>query len=135
MRLSANTSTTSTSAQPHASCCQSGYGEIPFMNMTSGNAAIGDEIPLVQNWLPNAVKSSGADSPATRATESSAPVTMPARATGTVTSSVDFQAGIPSASAPSRITPGTSRTASSVVRTTIGSMMTDSATAAEYAEK
>ena len=35
--------------------------------MISGSAAVGDAAPRGQNWLPNAVNSSGADSPATRA--------------------------------------------------------------------
>src|ERR1700674_2654844 len=102
--------------------------------MSSGSAAVGPNTVLAQNWLPNPVNSSGADSPATRGTASRVPVTMPGRALGTVTIMVAFQAGNPKASAPSRIVEGTRRTASSVVRTTIGSMITANATDADSAE-
>ena len=59
---------------------------------------------------------------------------MPARAVGRTTRSTTFHSGMPSASAASRSDEGTRRTISSLVRTTIGSMMTASATAPANAE-
>ena len=56
------------------------------------------------------------------------------RAVGTTTRRRTFHCGIPSASPASRSDAGTSRTISSVVRMTIGSMMTASATAPARAE-
>ncbi len=50
-----------------------------------GSAAIGLNGENDQNWLPNAVKSSGAVSPATRATATSAPVTIPGNAVRSTT--------------------------------------------------
>ena len=63
-----------------------------------------------------------------------APVTMPARAVGSTTRSTTFHSGTPRARPASRSEAGTSRTISSVVRTTIGSMMTASATPPATAE-
>ena len=48
--------------------------------MTTGRFAIGLFMSDDQNWLFNAVKSSGAVSPDTRAMASRMPVRMPARA-------------------------------------------------------
>jgi hypothetical protein len=48
--------------------------------ITTGRFAMGRFMSGDQNWLLSAVKSSGAVSPAIRATASSTPVTMPARA-------------------------------------------------------
>jgi len=45
--------------------------------MTTGRLAIGAFRSVLQNWLLSAVKSSGAVSPAIRATASMTPVTMP----------------------------------------------------------
>ena len=59
---------------------------------------------------------------------------MPARAVGSTTCSTTFHSGIPSASAASRKEAGTRRTSSSLVRTTIGSMITARATAPASAE-
>src|SRR5579872_5100992 len=133
--LSKKTSRMSVSAPPHATSCQSLYGAIAYWKTSNGSAAVGAPGCNVQNWLPNAVKSKGADSPATRARPSKAPVTMPARAHGTVTKTMAFHASTPSAKAPSRIAGLTSLTASSVVRTMMGNMMMESATAAALAEK
>ena len=48
--------------------------------MTTGRLAIGALRSVLQNWLLSAVNSSGAVSPLMRATASSTPVIMPARA-------------------------------------------------------
>ena len=55
------------------------------MNTTSGRAAIGWSRLNDRYWLPSAVKSSGAVSPATRATASRLPVTMPGSVVRTTT--------------------------------------------------
>ena len=66
------------------------------------------------------MNSSGAVSPEIRASASSTPVSRPARAARTQISNTTFQCGQPRAAAASRIETGTSRSMSSVVRTTIG---------------
>ena len=52
---------------------------------------------LLQNWLLSAVKSSGAVSPAMRATASKMPVTTPDRAALKVMAQITFHLGVPSA--------------------------------------
>ncbi len=74
------------------------------------------------NWLPSAVNRSGAVSPATRATESRLPVTMPGRAVRSTMVRLVRQRGYPSARAASRSEFGTSLISSSVVRMTIGTI-------------
>ena len=91
---------------------------------------------LVEKFrLPSAVKSSGAVSPAIRATPTRQPVTMPASAVRATIRSDVRQRGYPSASAASRSECGTRRTISSVVRAIIGTMSTASATLPASAEK
>ena len=70
--------------------------------MTTGRLAIGVVRSVLQNWLLSAVKSSGAVSPEMRATASSTPVTMPARAARQVTVRITKLRGVPSAAAASR---------------------------------
>ena len=82
--------------------------------------AIGCVRLVDQKRLLNAVKSSGAVSPATRASATRMPVRMPGSAAGTMTLKTARLRVAPRASAPSRRPPGTSRSNSSVVRTTIG---------------
>ena len=84
--------------------------------------------------LPKAVNRSGAVSPETRATASIAPVAIPEAAAGSTTPVVTLHCGAPSASAPSRKEVGTSLSISSVVRVTIGIMITASATPPASAE-
>ncbi len=88
-----------------------------------------------QYWLLSAVKSSGAVSPAARATASRHAVTMPPSAVRRTTRTLVFQAGTPSASDASRSEPGTRRTISSVARARVGIMRIASATAPASAEK
>jgi hypothetical protein len=86
------------------------------------------------DWLPTATSSTGAVSPAARATASMIPVTMPGSAVGSTIRRIVFHFGIPSAYAPSRSAVGTSRSISSVDRVTVGSISTDSARAAAKPE-
>ena len=72
-------------------------------------------------------KISGAVSPATRATASSAPVIRPPAAVGIVTRTVVRQWAIPSAWAASLSVPGTRVSTSCAVRATIGSITIASA--------
>ena len=73
------------------------------------------------------MKSSGAVSPATRASASTTPVMMPGSAAGTSTVITAFARVAPSASAPSRSAFGTRSSSSSVVRAMIGIIMIPSA--------
>src|SRR6476619_1962572 len=63
-----------------AICCQSLKGLIANLKIVTGKFAIGSRTSRLQNWLDRAVNTSGAVSPAMRATASKTPVTMPARA-------------------------------------------------------
>jgi len=81
------------------------------------------------------VNSSGAVSPEMRAIASIAPVAIPEAAAGTTTPSVVRHCGAPNASAPSRKLCGTSLIISSVVRATIGTMISANATPPDSAEK
>ena len=67
-----------------ASCCQFSYGLMANLKMVTGRLAIGSDRLEVKNWLFSAVNSSGAVSPAMRATASRMPVTTPARAARSV---------------------------------------------------
>ncbi len=73
------------------------------------------------------MNSSGAVSPAMRASASTTPVMMPGSAAGSTTVNTARARVAPSASAPSRIVPGTSSSSSSVVRAMIGIIMIPSA--------
>ncbi|MNT78137.1 hypothetical protein D3C72_2173450 [compost metagenome] len=67
------------------------------MKMVTGRLAMGLLRSAFQNWLFSAVNSSGAVSPAIRATASSTPVITPARAARSVTIVMTFHLGVPSA--------------------------------------
>ena len=75
------------------------------------------------------VNSSGAVSPAARATASSAPLVMPGRAAGSTTVRVVRERLAPRARLASRRSSGTRRSISSVERMTIGSIRQASARA------
>ena len=75
-----------------------------------------------------AVNSSGAVSPAARATASSEPVTRPGSAVGSTMRKTTRQRGAPSASAASRRLSGTRLSTTSAVRVTTGSMSSARAT-------
>jgi hypothetical protein len=81
----------------------------------------------VKNWLFSAVNSSGAVSPEMRATASSTPVTTPALTARRRTVIATFQRGAPSEKAASRRLFGTRCSMLSVVRTTTGIAISDSA--------
>ncbi len=78
-------------------------------------------------WL-EIVNSSGAVSPAARATASSAPVSSPARAVGSTTRTTIRQRGDPRARAASRRESGTRSRTTSAERVTTGSMSSARAT-------
>ena len=84
--------------------------------------------PVGQASLVSAVKSSGAVSPATRATASRTPVMSPLFAERKTTARVMRQRGAPIASADSRSAFGTMHSMSSVVRRMTGNMMIARAT-------
>src|SRR5574337_749886 len=96
-RFRPSTATVISSTPAQASFCQLSYGLIANLKIVVGTLAIGWLQLLFQNWLPSAVNSSGAVSPAMRATASSTPVTTPARAARSVIDSVTFHFGAPSA--------------------------------------
>ena len=81
------------------------------------------------------VNSTGAVSPAARATASMLPDTRPGSAVGSTTRTVVFQVRAPRAALPSRRASGTSRSISSLERTTMGSMRQASASEAANAER
>jgi hypothetical protein len=89
--------------------------------------AIGWVSVVLKKRLLNEVKSSGAVSPAMRASASTTPVRMPGSAAGSTTLKVACARVAPSASDPSRIEPGTRSSSSSVVRAMIGIIMMPSA--------
>src|SRR4051812_38671764 len=90
----------STSPAAHACRCQSSYGAIAYLKIISGRDAVGWFQPGLQKRLPNAVKSSGAVSPATRAKASNTAVRMPRYAAGTITVAIVFHLLAPRAIAP-----------------------------------
>src|SRR5207248_3017078 len=87
-----------------------------YTNICSGSAAVGWSGLKFQYWLPNAVNSNGAVSPATRANASSNPVTTPGSAVRKVMESVLRHCGIPNPSAASTMACGTSNTISTAAR-------------------
>ena len=80
------------------------------------------------------MNSSGADSPATRATPSMMPVRMPGSAVGSTTLATTWVGVQPMPTAASFIRVGTVRIDSSAVRITVGSISTASATPPATAE-
>jgi hypothetical protein len=80
------------------------------------------------------VNSSGAVSPAARATERRTAVMIPPSAVRKMTRSEVRHCGTPSASEASRSAPGTNRTSSSVLRARVGTISTASATPPASAE-
>src|SRR5664280_2754315 len=80
MRLSASTAKVMISAPVQARFCQSLSVLSANWKMTTGRLATGAFMLVLQNWLLSAVNNSGAVSPLIRATASSTPVIMPARA-------------------------------------------------------
>ena len=107
-----------------------------YLKITSGIAFI--VVPKSRKFdafVPFAVMISGAVSPSARLAASTSPVRTPGSAVRRVTRSVVRQTGIPSASDASRIDGGTSRITSCVVRITIGSVSTLSASEPAQPEK
>ena len=95
--FSASTPSVIRNTPAQASCCQFSYGLIANLKIVTGRLAIGSLRSEVQNWLFSAVNSSGAVSPAMRATASRMPVTTPARAARSVMLMITFHFGVPSA--------------------------------------
>src|ERR1700722_10473489 len=89
-RLATSTNPNSTKPAAHAWRCQSSYGAIAYVYIITGSDAVGCPNPGLQNRLPNAVKRRGAVSPATRASASNMPVSMPALAAGSTTVTIVF---------------------------------------------
>src|ERR1700686_5246251 len=106
-----------------------------YTYICKGKAAMGSFRLVLQNWLPRAVRSKGAVSPATRAKASMQPVIIPGDAVLTVIASTERQFGTPSARAASRTAFGTISSISSVVRHTVGIIIIPNATPPENAEK
>src|SRR5580658_7226202 len=100
----------------------------------AGRVAVGWAQPGLQNWLPNAVNSSGAVSPDTRARFSIIPEIRPRMAAGTTTVAMVRDLVAPKAMAPSRRAPGTDFRNSSVERSAIGIIMTPNAQPPAYVE-
>ena len=90
----------------------------------TGSEAVGWSRSVAQNWLLKLVNSSGAVSPATRATPRIMPVMMPCLAAGTTT--VQDRARLAGAQRqrPSRSESGTARRNCSVARRPIGIIIT-----------
>ena len=88
-----------------------------------------------KNWFDSAVNSSGAVSPAIRATASSTPVMIPPTDARSVIFSTMRHFGVPSAKAASRSAFGTSFSMFSVVRITIGICSSASAITPAQPEK
>ena len=97
------------------------------MNTCTVSVEIGWRRSLLKKRLLNEVKSSGAVSPAMRASARTTPVMMPGSAAGTTTENTARARVAPSARAPSRIDSGTSSSSSSVVRAMIGIIIMPSA--------
>src|SRR5215471_3827035 len=118
---------TSTRAPAQACRCQSSYGEMAYVKTCTVIEEIGCVNDVEKNRLLNDVNSSGAVSPATRASASTTPVMIPGNAAGTITVNTARARVAPSASAPSRSASGTRSSSSSVVLVMIGIIMTPSA--------
>src|SRR3546814_19281783 len=76
-RLISSTKPVSTSAPAQAMDCQDSYGLPANWYINTGTLAIGPVTSALQYWLPTAVNSSGAVSPAIRASDRKMPVAMP----------------------------------------------------------
>src|SRR6202046_141224 len=134
-RFATSTKPNNTKPAAHAWRCQSSYGAMAYVYIITGSEAVGCPNPGLQNRLPKAVKSSGAVSPATRASASNIPVSMPPLAAGSTTVTIVFHLLAPRAIAPSRRLPGTALRNSSVLRTVIGITIIPNATPPANAEK
>ena len=88
-----------------------------------------------KNWLLRAVKSNGAVSPLTRAIANNTPVITPLFAARKTTLIETFHFGAPNANAASRSVVGTNFSMFSVVRTTTGIAISESATVPAQPEK
>src|SRR2546428_1158356 len=94
---------TSTSAPAHAWRCQSSYGEMAYVYTCTVSDEIGSARCVLKKRVLNAVKSSGALSPAIRARASTTPLTVPGHAPRKTTLKTARARVAPSARAPSRI--------------------------------
>src|SRR5215472_17830045 len=91
-----------------------------YVDIITGNDAVGWFQPGLQKRLPKAVKSKGAVSPATRARAKRMAVIMPRYAAGTTTLAMVRHLLAPRAMEPSRRARGTECRNSSVLRKVIG---------------
>ena len=133
--LSSNTEKVMSSAPTHARLTQFSNGLNANWKMATGRFAIGAFMSADQNWLFNAVKSSGAVSPLIRATASITPVITPPLTARSATMRTTFHCGAPNAAAASLSVEGTKFNMLSVVRTTTGIAMSANATDPAQPEK
>lgn len=126
--LSPSTPSVIRNTPAQASDCHSANGLIANLKIVTGRFAIGWLMSSEKNWFDSAVNSSGAVSPAIRATASSTPVKIPLSDARSVIASTIRHFGVPSAMAASRSEFGTSFSMFSVVRITIGICSNASAT-------
>ena len=139
MRATTNSTSTmniSTIAPVHARCCSATCGNriSVYANSERLSCAPWNGFAF-RTVFPNAVNSRGAVSPMARATPRITAVMRPDRAVGSTTLHVTRHSCDPRARPASRSPPGTSRSTSSAVRVTVGSIRIDSASAAANPEK
>src|SRR3954471_10134910 len=128
IRVRSTTITTSVSPAPHARWTSRSCAWPTSLKICSGSEFIRWLTSVCAPRTNAAVNSSGAVSPAARATASSDPVTMPGSAVGSTIRKITFQRGAPRASAASRRESGTRFRTTSAERVTIGSISSASAT-------
>ena len=126
--LATRTKLIRTRAAAHARAWSAGSGDSEYSKILSGTEASAtcgfhwSRSPTIED-----VKRSGAVSPATRATASVVPVTIPPIVCGSTTPSVVRQRLTPRASEPSRVDCGTSASTSCVARAISGIIRIESA--------
>src|SRR3954454_692868 len=122
IRVSTRTSRTSVSAAPQARATSRSWAWPTSVKICTGSEFILSPRLSVLPFTTAAVNSSGAVSPAARATASRMPVMRPDTAVGSTTLNTTRQRGAPSASAASRNESGTSSSTTSEARVMIGSI-------------
>ena len=128
--LRTSTNAISTSAAAHPAACSPGSGDSEKTKIVTGSVGSAS-VTFVETWFAaiDEVKSSGAVSPATRATEITTPVRIPLIALGRMMLHVVRHFVTPSARLASRRLRGITPSTSCVARATIGSIRIASAKA------